>query len=123
MRVVYDPAKVSYEKLLSTSGRSTTRRRACARATTSAPSTGRRSTSYGPDQKRVAEASRDAYQRELAKAGYGAITTEIVDAPEFYFAEDYHQQYLAKNPNGYCPGPLDRRLLPGRAGRSTRFHG
>ena len=43
-----------------------------------------------------------AYQRELARAGYGAITTEILDAPEFYYAEDYHQQYLAKNPNGYC---------------------
>jgi peptide-methionine (S)-S-oxide reductase len=43
------------------------------------------------------------YGAELAKAGYGAITTEIVDAPEFYFAEDYHQQYLAKNPAGYCP--------------------
>ena len=42
------------------------------------------------------------YQKELAKKGYGAITTEVVDAPEFYFAEDYHQQYLAKNPYGYC---------------------
>ena len=54
------------------------------------------------EQKAAAEASRAAYQAQLAKAGYGAITTEIVDAPEFYFAEDYHQQYLAKNPNGYC---------------------
>ena len=54
------------------------------------------------EQKSAAEASRAAYQAQLAKAGYGAITTEIVDAPEFYFAEDYHQQYLAKNPNGYC---------------------
>ena len=51
----------------------------------------------------TAEASRAAYQQELTKAGYGEITTEIVDAPEFYFAEDYHQQYLAKNPAGYCP--------------------
>ena len=54
------------------------------------------------EQKAAAEASRAAYQAQLAKAGYGAITTEIVDAPEFFFAEDYHQQYLAKNPNGYC---------------------
>jgi len=54
------------------------------------------------EQKSAAEASRAAYQAQLAKAGYGAITTEIVDAPEFFFAEDYHQQYLAKNPNGYC---------------------
>ena len=47
-------------------------------------------------------ASRDAYTARLAKAGYGAITTEILDAPVFYYAEDYHQQYLAKNPHGYC---------------------
>ena len=55
-----------------------------------------------PEQRRQAEASRDAYQRVLAAARYGRITTEILDAPEFYYAEDYHQQYLAKNPWGYC---------------------
>jgi peptide-methionine (S)-S-oxide reductase len=54
------------------------------------------------DQRRAAEASRDAYQQRLSAAGYGRITTEILPAPEFYYAEDYHQQYLAKNPNGYC---------------------
>ena len=54
------------------------------------------------EQRRAAEASRDAYQRQLSAAGYGAITTEILPAPEFYYAEDYHQQYLAKNPDGYC---------------------
>ncbi|MGF1660031.1 MAG: peptide-methionine (S)-S-oxide reductase MsrA [Rubrimonas sp.] len=53
-------------------------------------------------QKAAAEASRDAFQSRLRAAGYGAITTEILDAPEFYYAEDYHQQYLAKNPGGYC---------------------
>ncbi|CEJ46591.1 peptide-methionine (S)-S-oxide reductase MsrA [Umezakia ovalisporum] len=57
---------------------------------------------YSPEQKQLAEASRDAYQQALNKAGYGKITTEILDAPEFYYAEAYHQQYLAKNPNGYC---------------------
>jgi peptide-methionine (S)-S-oxide reductase len=57
---------------------------------------------YDDAQKRAAEASRALFEKELARAGYGAITTEIVDAPEFYYAEDYHQQYLAKNPNGYC---------------------
>ena len=57
---------------------------------------------FSAEQKKQAEASRDAFQARLAKAGYSAITTEIIDAPEFYFAEDYHQQYLAKNPNGYC---------------------
>lgn len=57
---------------------------------------------YGPAQRAAAQASRDAYQDVLSKAGYGSITTEIMDAPEFYYAEDYHQQYLAKNPGGYC---------------------
>jgi peptide-methionine (S)-S-oxide reductase len=57
---------------------------------------------YSPEQRRAAEASRDAYQRKLTEAGYGPITTEILDAPPFYFAETYHQQYLARNPGGYC---------------------
>ena len=54
-------------------------------------------------QAAAAKASREMYQAELTKAGYGEIQTEIRPAPEFYFAEDYHQQYLAKVPNGYCP--------------------
>jgi peptide-methionine (S)-S-oxide reductase len=57
---------------------------------------------YDAAQQAAAEQSRTAFQKKLAEAGYGAITTEIVPAPEFYYAEDYHQQYLAKNPNGYC---------------------
>lgn len=57
---------------------------------------------YSDEQRKVAEATKKAYQQALNAAGYGEITTEIVDAPEFYYAEDYHQQYLAKNPNGYC---------------------
>jgi peptide-methionine (S)-S-oxide reductase len=57
---------------------------------------------YSPEQRKLAEASRDAFQAVLAKGGYGRITTEILDAPPFYYAEDYHQQYLAKEPNGYC---------------------
>ena len=57
---------------------------------------------YGEGQSEAALASRDAYQKELHKAGYGRITTEIRPAPEFFYAEDYHQQYLGKNPNGYC---------------------
>src|SRR5918993_692367 len=57
---------------------------------------------YNDAQREAAERSRDDYQRALAKAGHGAITTEIIPAPEFYFAEDYHQQYLSKNPDGYC---------------------
>jgi len=54
------------------------------------------------DQKRAADSTRAAFQDRLTAAGFGAITTEIGDAPPFYYAEDYHQQYLAKNPNGYC---------------------
>jgi peptide-methionine (S)-S-oxide reductase len=54
------------------------------------------------DQKKAAEASRDVFQKQLSAAGYKTITTEIAPAPEFYYAEDYHQQYLAKNPDGYC---------------------
>jgi peptide-methionine (S)-S-oxide reductase len=55
-----------------------------------------------PEQRAAAEATRDAFQRELSAAGYGEITTEIADAGPFYYAEPYHQQYLAKNPMGYC---------------------
>jgi peptide-methionine (S)-S-oxide reductase len=57
---------------------------------------------YDEQQQRAAEASRDAFQKQLTSAGYGPITTEILPASDFYYAEDYHQQYLAKNPDGYC---------------------
>jgi peptide-methionine (S)-S-oxide reductase len=57
---------------------------------------------YDENQRRAAEASRDAYRQKLREAGYADITTEITAVPQFFFAEDYHQQYLAKNPNGYC---------------------
>ena len=57
---------------------------------------------HGEAQRAAAEASRGAYERSLAEAGHGPITTEIADAPPFFYAEDYHQQYLAKNPHGYC---------------------
>jgi len=57
---------------------------------------------YNDAQRRAAEASRDMFQKELDRAGYGRVTTEILPAPQFYYAEDYHQQYLAKNPGGYC---------------------
>jgi peptide-methionine (S)-S-oxide reductase len=57
---------------------------------------------YNDAQREIAERSRDAYQPQLSRAGYGAIPTEILPAPEFYYAEDYHQQYLSKNPAGYC---------------------
>jgi peptide-methionine (S)-S-oxide reductase len=63
-----------------------------------------RSVIYCTSEAQLAEAtaSRDRYQSSLAGRGFGAITTEVIAAPEFFYAEDYHQQYLAKNPNGYC---------------------
>jgi peptide-methionine (S)-S-oxide reductase len=57
---------------------------------------------YNDTQRKAAEASKAAYEKALGTAGYDAITTEILDAPPFYYAEEYHQQYLQKNPGGYC---------------------
>ena len=57
---------------------------------------------YTDEHQKLAESSKEAYQKELDRAGHGSITTEIEKAGEFYYAEDYHQQYLHKNPNGYC---------------------
>ncbi len=100
--VVYDPKRVSYEQLLKLFWESHD------------PTQGMRQGNdvgtqyrsglyyYDDEQKALALASRDAFQKELDAAGYGPITTEIGPAPEYYFAEDYHQQYLAKNPGGYC---------------------
>jgi peptide-methionine (S)-S-oxide reductase len=76
---------------------------------------------YGAPQKEAAEASRQAYERQLLSSGYGKITTEIAAAPEFYYAEDYHQQYLAKNPNGYCGlGGTGVACPVGRASEAAR---
>ncbi len=103
VQVVFDPSQVSYEQLLRLFWENHD------------PTQGMRQgndvgTQYrsaiftrSNEQQAAAVASRDRYQAELAKAGFGEITTEIRPAPEFFFAEDYHQQYLAKVPNGYCP--------------------
>jgi peptide-methionine (S)-S-oxide reductase len=103
VRVVYDPARISYPALLKVFWESHD------------PTQGMRQgndigTQYrsvifysGDAQREAAEQSAAAFGKNLAEAGYGAITTEIVPASEFYFAEDYHQQYLHKVPNGYCP--------------------
>ncbi len=102
VRVVFDPKVISYEKLLRVFWEN------------HEPTQGMRQGNdvgtqyrsgvyvYSDYQKKLAEASRDAYQQALSAAGYGKISTEIIDAPEFYYAEEYHQQYLAKNPGGYC---------------------
>ena len=102
VRVVYDPAVISYEALLKVfwEGHDPTQgmRQGNDRGTQYRSGI----YTYSEAQKAAAEASQAAFAPRLASSGYGQITTEIVDAPEFYYAEDYHQQYLAKNPNGYC---------------------
>jgi peptide-methionine (S)-S-oxide reductase len=112
VRVVFDPKLVSYEELL--------RRFWEAHDPTQSMRQGNdvgtqyRSAIFvhGPEQRAAAEASRALYQERLRAAGYGDIRTEIVDAPEFYFAEDYHQEYLARNPGGYCPDHRTGVKLP-----------
>jgi peptide-methionine (S)-S-oxide reductase len=100
--VVFDPAKVSYETLLRAFWENHDPTQGMRQGND--VGTQYRSAIYCYDeaQQRAAEASRKAYQVVLDKAGYGPITTEIRPAPEYYYAEDYHQQYLAKNPWGYC---------------------
>jgi peptide-methionine (S)-S-oxide reductase len=102
VRVVFDPKVVRYEDLLALfwEGHDPTQ----GMRQGNDVGTQYRSAIYveNDEQRRAAEASRDAYTRALAAAGYGAISTEIAPAPEFYYAEDYHQQYLGKNPGGYC---------------------
>ena len=102
VRVIFDPKKVSYRDLLKTFWENHD------------PTQGNRQGNdvgtqyrsgiyyYGEAQRAAAERSRDEYQRRLSAARFGTITTEILEAPEFYYAEDYHQQYLSKNPAGYC---------------------
>jgi peptide-methionine (S)-S-oxide reductase len=100
--VVYDPARIGYEDLLRLfwEGHDPTQGM---RQGNDVGTQYRSAIYYTSDEQRAAaERSRDAYQRVLRDAGYGPITTEIRPAPAFYYAEEYHQQYLAKNPAGYC---------------------
>ena len=100
--VVFDPQKISYDELLKKFWESHDPTQGMRQGNDVGTQYRSAIYAYSPEQRRAAEASRDAYQQRLAASRYGAITTEIRDAPEFYFAEDYHQQYLAKNPFGYC---------------------
>ncbi len=102
VRVAFDPKKVSYEALLKTFWESHDPTQGMRQGND--VGTQYRSGIYvfTPEQRAAAERSRAAYQPSLSARGYGEITTEILDAPPFYFAEDYHQQYLQKNPGGYC---------------------
>jgi peptide-methionine (S)-S-oxide reductase len=114
VRVVYDPQKVSYEELLRIFWESHDPTQGMRQGNDHG--TQYRSIIFVQDeeQRRAAEASRDAFQEQLTKAGYGTIKTEIVGppAPPFYFAEDDHQQYLQKNPFGYCPNHSTGVTLP-----------
>jgi peptide-methionine (S)-S-oxide reductase len=100
--VVYDPAIISFERLLQVFWESHDPTQGMRQGND--VGTQYRSGIYtrSDEQRRLAEISRALYQAELGEAGYGEITTEIEPAGEFYYAEDYHQQYLAKNPGGYC---------------------
>jgi len=100
--VVFDPGKVSYDTLLRAfwEGHDPTQGMRQGNDVGTQYRSG--IYTYSAAQKAAAEASRDAYDHVLQSKGYDAITTEIREAPEFYYAEEYHQQYLAKNPGGYC---------------------
>ena len=102
VQVVYDPKKISYRQLLRVFWENHDPTQGMRQGND--VGTQYRSAIYAltPAQREAAIASREEFQRELLKAGYGRVTSEIVEAAPFYYAEDYHQQYLAKNPGGYC---------------------
>jgi peptide-methionine (S)-S-oxide reductase len=102
VRVVFDPARVSYEELLRVFWEAHDPTQGMRQGNDVGTQYRSAIYTYGEEQARAAAASREAYARALVAAGHGPITTEIAPAPEFYYAEDYHQQYLAKNPDGYC---------------------
>jgi peptide-methionine (S)-S-oxide reductase len=100
--VVFDPAKTSYEALLKLFWEGHDPTQGMRQGNDIGSQYRSAICTFSPAQHAAAEATREAYQARLAASSYGAITTEIGEAPPFYFAEDYHQQYLAKNPWGYC---------------------
>jgi peptide-methionine (S)-S-oxide reductase len=100
--VVYDPQQVHYEDLLKTFWEAHDPTQGMRQGNDVGTQYRSAIYTYNEEQMRAAEASRDAYSQALSTARYGAVTTEIRAAPEFYYAEGYHQQYLAKNPGGYC---------------------
>ncbi len=102
VRVVFDPSLITYDKLLAVFFESHDPTQGMRQGNDVGTQYRSGIYTYGAAQRAAAEAAKAAYGRVLAANGYGPITTEIVEAPEFYFAEDYHQQYLAKVPHGYC---------------------
>ncbi len=102
VRVVFDPRVVPYDEVLKTFWENHDPTQGMRQGNDVGTQYRSGLYTFGDEQLREAIASRDAYQKGLTAAGYGAITTEVAPAPEFYYAEEYHQQYLAKNPDGYC---------------------
>jgi len=100
--VVFDPGKISYEQLLKTFWENHDPTQGMRQGNDVGTQYRSGIYTFSPAQKKAAEESKAMFAKALAAKGYGKVTTEILDAPEFYFAEDYHQQYLAKNPFGYC---------------------
>ena len=112
VRVVFDPKVVSYEQLLKHFWEEHDPTQGFRQGNDVGTEYRSAIFTHSPEQYAAAIATRDAYQRELTKHGFGTITTEIREAPGFYFAEGYHQQYLAKVPNGYCPNHRTGMKLP-----------
>ncbi len=102
VRVVFDPEVISYEELLKIFWEAHDPTQGMRQGNDVGTQYRSGIYAYNEAQKAAAKASLDAYQNALAEHGYPAITTEVLDAPQLYYAEDYHQQYLAKNPGGYC---------------------
>ena len=102
VRVVYDPVKVSFDTLLKVFWESHDPTQGMRQGNDVGTQYRSAIYTFTPEQRAAAEASKAAYAKALSAERMGPITTEILDAPSFYFAEDYHQQYLAKNPRGYC---------------------
>ena len=129
VRVVFDPTKISYGELLKVFWEEHDPTQGMRQGGDQGTQYRSAILTHGDAQQREAEASRDAFQARLKAAGHGTITTEIRPAPEFYFAEAYHQQYLEKNPNGYCPNhatgrdPAGRLLQVGGVGADGRRRG
>jgi peptide-methionine (S)-S-oxide reductase len=102
VQVIYDPKIVSFEALLSMFWESHNPTQGMRQGNDVGTQYRSGIYCFNDQQAQMAEASREAFQAKLTEAGYGPITTEIIGVPAFYYAEDYHQQYLGKNPNGYC---------------------
>jgi peptide-methionine (S)-S-oxide reductase len=102
VRLIFDPAQISYAALLQVFWENHDPTQGMRQGNDQGTQYRSGIYTYSLDQAEAAAASRATYAARLTAAGYGAVTTEILPAPEFYYAEDYHQQYLAKNPGGYC---------------------